>query len=122
MSSQYENRLYIAGSFTLPAEAGTFPLHSAATEEHVTDVHIAGQQDIDRAVAAAKAAQPAWAEKSGADRAAVLYKFAELVERDAEKIKAVGLSILLGYMYIGSERKEWDRTCRESRLFEKAER
>lgn len=89
MSTQYETRLFINGEYTLPVEANTFELFSAATEEKVADIHIAGQQDIDRAVAAAKAAQPAWGDLPGAQRAAKLVKLAELLERDGDKVAAV---------------------------------
>ena len=49
-------------------------------------VQVASEKDVDDAVAAAKAAQPAWAEMAGHKRAAILNKFADLLEQNQEKI------------------------------------
>ncbi|KAK4051570.1 hypothetical protein OIV83_002710 [Microbotryomycetes sp. JL201] len=81
-----ETRLWINGDFVEPADAQTFVLRSPATDEDVAHVHVAGPKDVNRAVACAKAAQPAWAELPAAVRASKLLKLADLIERDAEKI------------------------------------
>ena len=49
-------------------------------------VALGGQADLDRAVAAAQVAQPAWAATNPQRRARVMFKFKELVERDMEKL------------------------------------
>ncbi|KAM0789770.1 hypothetical protein ACM66B_006623 [Microbotryomycetes sp. NB124-2] len=81
-----ETRLWINGEFVSPIEPQTFTLRSPATDEEVAQVHVAGPKDVDRAVASAKAAQPAWAELPASVRAQKLLKLADLLERDAEKI------------------------------------
>ncbi|ORY82889.1 aldehyde dehydrogenase domain-containing protein [Leucosporidium creatinivorum] len=81
-----ETRLFLSGTFTLPHSPSTFPLFNPATGEHVADVHEAGLEDVDKAVKAAKEAQPAWGKLSGAERASRLEKLASLLERDGEKI------------------------------------
>ena len=53
------------------------------------DVHVAGQEDVDAAVAAARAAFPAWAATPAGERAAILYKFADLIEANTEAIGAL---------------------------------
>lgn len=53
----------------------------------VTDkVQVASEADVDRAVAAAKAAFPAWSSTPGAKRAACLLKFADLLEANAARL------------------------------------
>ena len=62
-------------------------VYSAIDDSLVTDdVHVAGSEDIDDAVAAAKAAFPGWAATPPAKRAAILNKFADLLEANAEAI------------------------------------
>jgi aldehyde dehydrogenase (NAD+) len=53
----------------------------------VTDkVQVAGEQDVDRAVDAARAAYPAWRETAGHKRGAIMLKFADLLEQNAERL------------------------------------
>ena len=51
---------------------------------------IAGEEDVDAAVLAASRAQPAWAAKSAAVRAAAVRKFADLLEENALLLSEVG--------------------------------
>jgi acyl-CoA reductase-like NAD-dependent aldehyde dehydrogenase len=44
------------------------------------------QKDIDAAVASSRAALPGWSQKAPAERASVLNKFADILEREAEAI------------------------------------
>ncbi|KAK0857495.1 hypothetical protein LTS02_010149 [Friedmanniomyces endolithicus] len=53
----------------------------------VTDkVQVASEADIDRAVDAAKAAFPKWRDTAGHKRAAIMYKFADLLEKNVDKL------------------------------------
>ena len=53
----------------------------------VTDkVHVASEADVDRAVDAAKAAFPSWSSTPGAKRAAIMLKFADLLEANAARL------------------------------------
>ena len=56
------------------------------TGEPLTDVPASSTDDVARAVAAARAAQPAWAATPVRQRAAVLRRFAELVHQETELI------------------------------------
>ena len=49
-------------------------------------IQVASEGDVDKAVAAAKAALPSWSATPGTERAAVMLKFAELLEKNAAKI------------------------------------
>ena len=47
---------------------------------------MASEKDVDDAVAAAKAAFPKWRAMAGAKRAAIMLKFADLLEKNSEKL------------------------------------
>jgi acyl-CoA reductase-like NAD-dependent aldehyde dehydrogenase len=57
-----------------------------ATEEAIAELPSAGAEDTDRAVAAAKAAYPAWRAVSPGDRARLLRRVADLVEEHGEEL------------------------------------
>ncbi|PWY75215.1 aldehyde dehydrogenase [Aspergillus sclerotioniger CBS 115572] len=76
-----ENRLYINGEF-VPSQSGAqFDLYNPATEAHSASVYEAGPEDVDLAVAAAKAAFPAWSELGALQRAHYLEKWADNMEK-----------------------------------------
>lgn len=52
----------------------------------VEGVQAAGEADVDAAVAAAEAAFKVWRKWSGPQRAKVMMKMADLIERDSEKL------------------------------------
>lgn len=64
----------------------TFPLYNPATEEHVADVHQAGEKDIDAAVAAAEAAFPAWRDMPLTAKAPLFGKLAQLIMQNKEEL------------------------------------
>ncbi|WP_210528912.1 aldehyde dehydrogenase family protein [Rubellimicrobium arenae] len=72
---------FIDGSFTEPGE--TFPTRNPATGETLAAITQATQADVDRAVAAARAAQPGWAALGGHDRARVLYAIARILQKQS---------------------------------------
>jgi aldehyde dehydrogenase (NAD+) len=62
-----ETRLFINWEF-VPSKAGkTFEVASPTTEKFVDQLHEADATDVDDAVAAAKAAFPAWSELSSVE-------------------------------------------------------
>ncbi|RAL09968.1 aldehyde dehydrogenase [Aspergillus homomorphus CBS 101889] len=63
-----EYQLLIDGRFQLSSHGKIFELNSPYTDEKVADVYEANETDVDEAVAAAKAAFPAWRDLSPADR------------------------------------------------------
>jgi aldehyde dehydrogenase (NAD+) len=71
-------------------------IYNPSTDELITDkVQVASEADVERAVAAAKAAFPGWAATPGKDRAKIMLKFADLLEANAERI-AKAESIAMG--------------------------
>ncbi|KAB2573848.1 Aldehyde dehydrogenase [Lasiodiplodia theobromae] len=74
-----ETRLFINGKFVESSDKKTFPLYAPSTREHVADVFEATVADTNAAVAAAKAAQPAWAALSPTERGVPMKKLAALL-------------------------------------------
>ena len=62
---------------------------SPATKEAIGELPVATADDVRAAVARARAAQPAWAATSFADRARVMYRAVEILRRDQERYIAV---------------------------------
>ncbi len=57
-----------------------------ATQEVLAEVARGGEKEIDAAVAAAKAAFPAWARKSATERAALLHRLGDLIAKHVPEI------------------------------------
>jgi 5-carboxymethyl-2-hydroxymuconic-semialdehyde dehydrogenase len=71
------------------ASATTFADISPIDETEIAQVHAAGAEEVDRAVAAARAAFPAWAALPVAERSAILRRVAEGVEARVEELSLV---------------------------------
>lgn len=75
-------------SFTIDGEAvatsNTFEVKNPATGEIIGHAPIAAKEHVDAAVAAAKAAQPAWAAKSDEERKATLMKVAQVLTENTD--------------------------------------
>jgi aldehyde dehydrogenase (NAD+) len=82
--------LFIGGDFVAPAEGGSFATINPATEEHLADIALATARDVDRAVAAARAAFPAWSALPGAERGKYLYRLARLLQERAREFAVLG--------------------------------
>lgn len=77
--------------WTASSDQGTFTTVNPATGAPIVDVSHATKTDVDRAVSAArKAFKTTWGLNiPGPDRQALLLKFADLMERDQDKLAAV---------------------------------
>lgn len=64
----------------------TQPVYNPATGEVSKQVALGGAKTIDEAVAAAKAAFPAWRKTPPLRRARIMFKFKELLEQNADEI------------------------------------
>lgn len=83
MASIEYDRLYIGGEWVSPAESSWINVHSPATEEYVGRVPDGRNKDIDRAVAAARAAfddPRGWSRWAPEQRSEVLRRFADALE------------------------------------------
>ena len=77
---------HIDGQSVPAASGATFETVSPVDLSVLASVARGGEADIDRAVAAAKAAFPAWSRTPGAERRKILIKVAEAIEARAEEI------------------------------------
>jgi phenylacetaldehyde dehydrogenase len=69
--------LFINGSFTPAVRGGTMPVLDPATGKQISTVAAATVEDVDAAVAAARAAQPVWAGLPPARRQDLLWKLGQ---------------------------------------------
>ncbi|WP_260960999.1 aldehyde dehydrogenase family protein [Pseudomonas citri] len=88
-------QLYINGAWSSPTHPTTLPVVNPATEEIVAEVAQGSSVDVDRAVAAARAAFPGWSATPAASRAQVLDKIHELILERKEQLAQV-LSLEMG--------------------------
>jgi len=78
-----ETRLFIGGEFTDAVEGGRIPVVNPHDNTVLAEVSEATAADVDRAVAAARKAFPAWSRMAAADRGKLLLKLADSIESDA---------------------------------------
>jgi aldehyde dehydrogenase (NAD+) len=78
--------LFVNGESVPAADGRTFSTVNPATEEKLAEVALAGQQDVDRAVRAARTAfENVWGPMPGAQRAKYIYRIARIIaERSRE--------------------------------------
>lgn len=81
--------LLINGEWVDAENDATFETHNPATGELLALCANASAKDVDRAVKAAAAAQPAWAAKSPAERANILLKIADRIDERALELATV---------------------------------
>ncbi|MFC4905719.1 aldehyde dehydrogenase [Actinomadura gamaensis] len=81
-----DSTLYIDGEWTAAHASATIPVIEAATGDPLGAVTEAGAEDVDRAVAAAVRARRGWAATDPAERAAVLERFADGIEKRGERL------------------------------------
>ncbi|MEU0938034.1 aldehyde dehydrogenase family protein [Embleya sp. NPDC005971] len=83
-----KGRLLIGGTWTAAADGAEFPAHDPANGALLGRLAAAGRSDVDAAVDAARAAlgDPAWARITAAERARLLWRIADLIERDAAEL------------------------------------
>lgn len=85
-SQPIEGRLYINGEFVKAKSGKTFDVINPSTEKHSATVEEAGVEDVDDAVAAAKAAFPAWSELTAGVRGDYLNKLADALEKRLKEL------------------------------------
>ncbi|GII84083.1 aldehyde dehydrogenase [Sphaerisporangium siamense] len=79
-------RLYVRGTWVTSASGDVVEVVDPATEEVIDRVPAGSPEDVERAVAAARAAFPAWAATSPAERGKLLESAAALLEARAERV------------------------------------
>lgn len=95
VSNQTSQQLYIDGSWVSPTIAASLPVVNPASEEVVAQVASGSAEDVDRAVAAARAAFAGWSATPAASRALMLGKIHALILERKEQL-AQALSLEMG--------------------------
>ena len=73
----------VIGGERVPALSGeTFEIENPATGKTIASVPMGREEDVDRAVASARAASPQWSQQSAQERAEVLNRCAEILARN----------------------------------------
>jgi aldehyde dehydrogenase (NAD+) len=79
-------RFFINGQWVAPVQPATLPVINPATEVAYTEISLGSSADVDRAVAAAKAAFPAFSASSVAERLALLKRILAIYNERSEDI------------------------------------
>jgi aldehyde dehydrogenase (NAD+) len=80
---------FIGGAWREPAEGAWFPTYDPADGSVLAEVARGGEADVAAAVAAARAAFPAWADRFGAERGRILWDIARRIRAEAEALAAL---------------------------------
>jgi aldehyde dehydrogenase (NAD+) len=78
--------LFIDGSFEPAKSGGVFKTVNPASEEVLAEVSAAGEEDVDRAVAAARRAFESWSALPGAERAKYLFRIARIIQERSREL------------------------------------
>jgi aldehyde dehydrogenase (NAD+) len=76
----HELQFYIDGAWVAPLGTATLDVIDPSTEEAYTKIAMGTAEDVNRAVAAAKAAFPSYSQTSREERIALLKKIAEVYQ------------------------------------------
>ena len=84
-------KLFIDNKWVDPVDGGEFETYNPATGEVIAKVAAAGAADVDKAVKAARRALETgpWSTMDAADRGRLLFKLADLVEKNADELAAL---------------------------------
>ncbi|MEV0849705.1 aldehyde dehydrogenase family protein [Streptomyces sp. NPDC049954] len=78
--------LFVDGEFTEAASGKVFKTVSPATEEVLSEVAQAGEEDVERAVQAARRAFPGWSALPGCERAKYLFRIARIIQERSREL------------------------------------
>src|SRR3990170_878912 len=84
--NDFSKQLFINNEWVKPASGQTFETLNPATGQVLAEVALAGAADVDAAVAAAKAAFPAWSQTLAGERGRLLFKLADLIDQHADAL------------------------------------
>jgi acyl-CoA reductase-like NAD-dependent aldehyde dehydrogenase len=79
-------KMWIDGKWVDADSGKTFVTHNPATGDVVAEVPLAGKSDVDKAVAAARKAFPAWSKRTQEERSAIVSQIAQAVREHSEEI------------------------------------
>jgi 1-pyrroline dehydrogenase len=81
--------MFINGEWSDASEGETASVVNPATEALIADVPKGTEHDVDRAVAAARAAFEDWSQTTPGERSAMLWKWAQAIEDNAAELSAL---------------------------------
>src|SRR5690349_1232694 len=84
--SQIQTRLLIGGQWVDGAAGAEIDVINPYTGQKIVSVAEAREEDVDRAVEAAKKAAPVWAGMAAHERGRLLLKLADAIEADADHL------------------------------------
>lgn len=84
-----EPALLIGDELITKTTSGTLEVEDPTTGVALTEFPVAGQEEVDRAVAAAKAAFPAWRKLSVDQRRSLMFRCAQAIEAHAEELSTI---------------------------------
>lgn len=82
-------RNHIGGAYVSARGRKTFTTINPATGAALAEVEIAGEAEVEMAVAAAKAAQPRWAAMTGAERGRILRRVADILRARNDELARI---------------------------------
>src|SRR5712692_10320880 len=88
-TTETKHQILVGGAWTDAASGETMEVLNPATEDVIAEVPRCSAEDVDRAVAAAQAAWPAWLDSTPAERAELLLKLADLLDANAEELAGI---------------------------------
>jgi len=80
---------FIGGELTDPVEGQTEEVVNPATGEPIAEAPLSTEEDVNRAVAAARGAFDDWSTKTPAERSAALLKLADAIDEHADELAAL---------------------------------
>ncbi len=111
-----QTKLFIGGEFVDSLEGASFEVFNPHDGSKLADVAEARPSDIDRAVAAARAALPAWSAMAAAERGRLLLKLADAIEASADELARLE-TVDTGHPLRDATRLDVPRTAATFRYF-----
>jgi aldehyde dehydrogenase (NAD+) len=111
-----QTKLFIGGEFVDAVDGSTFEVWNPHDGTKLADVAEAKAADVDRAVAAARAAFGDWSRRSAADRGRLLLRLADAVEANADELARLETTDT-GHPIRDSSRLDAPRTAATFRYF-----
>jgi aldehyde dehydrogenase (NAD+) len=105
----YETRLFINNEYVNSSSGKTLSAYNPTDGSLLTDqVQAASSEDVDKAVAAAAAAFKTWKNTTTRQRASIMLKYADLVEKNADKLAQLetlnmGVPITVSRIFVGAQ-------------------
>ena len=81
-----QQKMFVDGEFVDALSGETMEVLNPATGEVIAEVPRAGEEDVERAVAAAEKAWETWRDKTPKDRMELLLKLADVIDENAEEL------------------------------------